>query len=48
MAMSTVPPPPWATTRMSRRPMAFIAAATPEATAEALPNSECSQAPPGR
>ena len=45
MPMSTVPPsPPWATTRMSGRPMAFMAAATPEATAGALPNSECSQA----
>jgi len=44
MPMSTVPPsPPWATTRMSGRPIAFRAAATPEATAGALPNSECSQ-----
>ena len=44
MPMSTVPPsPPWPTTRMSVRPLAFSAAATPEATAGALPNSECSQ-----
>ncbi len=41
--MSTVPPsPPWATTRMSVRPFTFSAAATPVATAGALPNSECS------
>ena len=41
--MSTVPPsPPWATTRMSSRPCARNAAATPDATAGALPNSECS------
>ena len=45
MPMSTVPPsPPWPTTRMSLRPMAFRAAATPVATAGALPNSECSHA----
>src|SRR6266567_1957925 len=43
--MSTVPPsPPWPTTRMSVRPLAFSAAATPVATAGALPNSECSHA----
>ena len=43
MPMSTVPPsPPWATTRMSVRPWALRAAATPEATAAAFPNSECS------
>ena len=45
MPMSTVPPsPPWPTTRMSVRPWAVSAAATPEATAAAFPNSECSQA----
>jgi len=44
MPMSTVPPsPPWPITRMSVRPMAFRAAATPEATAGAFPNRECSQ-----
>ena len=41
--MSTVPPSPaWASTRTSSRPVARIAAATPEATAAALPNNECS------
>lgn len=41
--MSMVPPsPPWPTTRTSVRPLAFIAAATPVATAGALPNNECS------
>src|ERR1035438_4805273 len=41
--MSTVAPsPPWLTTLTSVRPLAFIAAATPVATAGALPNSECS------
>ena len=41
--MSTVPPSPaWPTTRMSSRPWAPSAAATPVATAGALPNSECS------
>ena len=40
--MSTVPPsPPWPTTRTSWRPLARRAAATPVATAGALPNSEC-------
>ena len=44
MPMSTVPPsPPWATTRMSSLPCARSAAATPVATAAALPNRECSQ-----
>jgi hypothetical protein len=39
--MSTVPPsPPWPITRMSSRPFAFSAAATPVATAGAFPNSE--------
>ncbi len=39
--MSVVPPsPPWATTRTSLRPLTFIAAATPVATAGAFPNSE--------
>ena len=39
--MSTVPPsPPWPITRTSLRPLARIAAATPLATAGALPNSE--------
>ena len=39
--MSTVPPsPPWPTTRTSGRPLARSAAATPVATAGALPNSE--------
>ncbi len=39
--MSTVPPsPPWPTTRTSPRPLTRIAAATPVATAGALPNSE--------
>jgi hypothetical protein len=39
--MSTVPPsPPWPITRTSVRPLTFIAAATPVATAGALPNSE--------
>ena len=39
--MSTVPPsPPWPTTRTSSRPFARSAAATPLATAGALPNSE--------
>ena len=39
--MSVVPPsPPCATTRTSVRPCTCIAAATPEATAAALPNSE--------
>jgi hypothetical protein len=39
--MSTVPPsPPCPTTRMSVRPLTFRAAATPVATAGALPNSE--------
>ena len=39
--MSVVPPsPPCATTRTSVRPRIRIAAATPEATAAALPNSE--------
>ena len=39
--MSTVPPsPPWATTRTSSRPFALSAAATPVATAGALPNRE--------
>jgi hypothetical protein len=43
--MSTVPPsPPCATTRTSLRPIALYAAATPDATAGALPNSECNQA----
>ena len=42
--MSTVPPsPPCASTRTSSRPLARSAAATPDATAAALPNSECSQ-----
>ena len=42
--MSTVPPsPPCPTTRTSVRPFALSAAATPVATAGALPNSECSQ-----
>ena len=41
--MSTVPPSPaWPTTRMSSRPLAFSAAATPAATAGPLPKSECS------
>jgi hypothetical protein len=41
--MSTVPPsPPCATTRVSVRPWAFSADATPVATEAALPNSECS------
>ena len=41
--MSTVPPSPaCARTRTSSRPVARIAAATPDATAAALPNSECS------
>src|SRR3954464_4560273 len=41
--MSTVPPSPaCATTRMSSRPLAFSAAATPDATAGPLPNRECS------
>ena len=41
--MSTVPPSPaWPTTRTSSRPLARSAAATPAATAGALPNSECS------
>ncbi len=40
--MSTVPPSPaWPTTRMSSRPLARSAAATPAATAGPLPNSEC-------
>ena len=39
--MSVVPPsPPWAITRTSVRPLIRIAAATPDATAAALPNSE--------
>ena len=39
--MSVVPPsPPWAMTRTSLRPLTFIAAATPVATAAALPKSE--------
>ena len=39
--MSTVPPSPaWPTTRTSVRPLALSAAATPVATAGALPNSE--------
>ena len=39
--MSVVPPsPPCAMTRTSLRPCARCAAATPEATAAALPNSE--------
>jgi len=39
--MSVVPPsPPWAITRTSGRPRARFAAATPDATAAALPNSE--------
>jgi hypothetical protein len=39
--MSVVPPsPPWATTRVAVRPVTRMAAATPEATAAALPNSE--------
>ena len=39
--MSTVPPSPaWPTTRTSSRPFTFSAAATPVATAGALPNSE--------
>ena len=39
--MSTVPPSPACpTTRTSSRPFAFSAAATPVATAGALPNSE--------
>ena len=39
--MSTVPPsPPWPITRTSSRPLARSAAATPLATAGALPNSE--------
>jgi len=39
--MSVVPPsPPWAITLTSERPRTFIAAATPVATAAALPNSE--------
>ena len=42
--MSTVPPsPPWATTRTLSRPRRRRPAATPEATAGALPNRECSQ-----
>ena len=40
--MSVVPPsPPCATTRVSVLPSTRIAAATPVATAAALPNSEC-------
>ena len=43
--MSTVPPSPaWPTTRVSLRPLTRRAAATPVATAGALPNSECNQA----
>ncbi len=43
--MSTVPPSPaWPTTRTSACPLTFIAAATPVATAGALPKSEWSQA----
>src|SRR5450631_4067641 len=43
--ISTVAPsPPWLTTRTSVRPLAFMAAATPVATAGAFPNNECSQA----
>ena len=39
--MSTVPPsPPWPTTLTSGRPFARMAAATPVATAGALPNRE--------
>ncbi len=39
--MSVVPPsPPCATTRVDVRPVTRSAAATPEATAAALPNSE--------
>ena len=39
--MSSVPPsPPWPTTRTSSRPLTFIAAAIPVATAGALPKSE--------
>ena len=41
--MSVVPPsPPCAITRTSGRFLTRIAAATPVATAAALPNSECS------
>ena len=42
--MSTVPPSPaWATTRTSCLPLTRSAAATPVATAGALPKSEWSQ-----
>ena len=41
--MSVVPPsPPWAMTRTCSLPLIRNAAATPDATAAALPNSECS------
>ena len=43
--MSTVPPSPACpTTRTSSRPLTRSAAATPVATAGALPKRECSQA----
>ena len=42
--ISVVPPsPPWATTRTSVLPRILRPAASPVATAGALPNSECSQ-----
>ena len=42
--MSTVlPSPPWLTTRTSLLPLTRSAAATPVATAGALPKRECSQ-----
>ena len=43
--MSTVPPSPaWPITRVSLRPLTRSAAATPVATAGALPNREWNQA----